>query len=154
MNWDGIGAVGEIVGAVAVIVSLVYLSVQVKHTNKLARNASTQSVIASEATFASILLQHAGVWNKVISGESFVDAIEEREGIILFNLYLLDTENRFRQWKNGFLEDQSWQGREKMLDKMVILPIYKIWKKSLSVASYSKDFLDLLDEVRERLGNG
>ena len=154
MNWDAIGAAGEIVGALAVVVSLIYLSGQVKHTNKLARNASTQSVIGSETNFASILLQNACVWNKVISGEQFSDAVEEREGIILFNLYLLDSENRFHQWKDGFLEEQSWKGREKTLDKMVFLPIYELWEKSLSASGHSQDFLHLLSEIRERQGKG
>ena len=31
MNWDAIGAIGELVGASAVVVTLVYLAVQVKH---------------------------------------------------------------------------------------------------------------------------
>jgi hypothetical protein len=28
MNWDAIGAIGEVIGAVAVVASLVYLAVQ------------------------------------------------------------------------------------------------------------------------------
>lgn len=31
MNWDAIGAVGEVLGAVAVIATLAYLAVQVRH---------------------------------------------------------------------------------------------------------------------------
>ncbi len=34
MNWDAIGAVGEIVGALAVVVSLVYLAIQVRRQNR------------------------------------------------------------------------------------------------------------------------
>ncbi len=34
MNWDAIGAVGEILGAVAVVVSLVYLSTQIRIQNR------------------------------------------------------------------------------------------------------------------------
>ena len=30
MNWDALGAIGEIVGAIAVVLSLLYLAVQVK----------------------------------------------------------------------------------------------------------------------------
>jgi hypothetical protein len=35
MNWDAIGAIGELVGASAVVVTLVYLAVQVKHGRTL-----------------------------------------------------------------------------------------------------------------------
>ena len=40
MNWDAIGAVGEIVGALAVVVSLVYLAVQIRSQNKESRMAA------------------------------------------------------------------------------------------------------------------
>ena len=34
MNWDAIGAVGEIVGASAVVVTLIYLAIQVAHARR------------------------------------------------------------------------------------------------------------------------
>lgn len=34
MNWDALGAVAELIGAVAIIISIVYLAVQVKQTRK------------------------------------------------------------------------------------------------------------------------
>ena len=38
MNWDMVGAIGEIVGALAVVVSLVYLAGQVSMSNRLAQS--------------------------------------------------------------------------------------------------------------------
>ena len=46
MNWDAIGAIGELVGAFAVVLTLGYLAVQVKHT----RNASGDVNRLSRAT--------------------------------------------------------------------------------------------------------
>ena len=49
MNWDAFGAVGEIVGALAVVVTLAYLAVQLK----LARNAyEIQSTYSSQAGYS------------------------------------------------------------------------------------------------------
>jgi hypothetical protein len=45
MNWDAIGAVGEILGAIGVIASLVYLSVQIRRSDQTARAQSLQSVL-------------------------------------------------------------------------------------------------------------
>ena len=36
MNWDAIGAVGEIIGALAVLITLIYLARQVRYANKQA----------------------------------------------------------------------------------------------------------------------
>ncbi len=37
MNWDAISAIGEIVGAAAVVVSLLCLAVQIRDPNRQAR---------------------------------------------------------------------------------------------------------------------
>ena len=37
MNWEAIGAIGEVVGAAGVIVTLGYLAVQIKQSNDLSR---------------------------------------------------------------------------------------------------------------------
>lgn len=34
MTWEAAGTIGEIVGTIAVVVSLIYVSIQIKHANK------------------------------------------------------------------------------------------------------------------------
>ena len=34
MNWEAIGTIGEIIGSIAVVISLVYVSLQIRHANK------------------------------------------------------------------------------------------------------------------------
>ena len=40
MDWDAIGAIGEIVGALAVVVSLGYLGIQIRNQNIESRAAA------------------------------------------------------------------------------------------------------------------
>jgi hypothetical protein len=35
MNWDAIGAIGEIVGALAVLITLIYLAMQIKQNSDM-----------------------------------------------------------------------------------------------------------------------
>lgn len=44
MNWDAIGAVGELVGAVAVVVTLVYLALQIRHNTNQSRASSHHAI--------------------------------------------------------------------------------------------------------------
>ena len=44
MNWDAIGAIGEVVGALAVLITLIYLANQIRQSNRI-------GVTASEAQF-------------------------------------------------------------------------------------------------------
>ena len=44
MNWEALGAIGEIVGAVAVVVTLGYLAVQIRQNTRSQRSTTIQSM--------------------------------------------------------------------------------------------------------------
>ena len=44
MNWEAISAIGEIVGALAVVITLVYLAIQVREQNRESRAAAIDSL--------------------------------------------------------------------------------------------------------------
>jgi len=44
MNWDAIGAIGEILGATAVLITLIYLATQVRRSNELSRFNATKEI--------------------------------------------------------------------------------------------------------------
>ncbi len=81
MNWDAIGAVAELIGAIGVIGSLVYLAAQIRQGAKAQRAATLQAVSESITQ----------------AGEAL--ARDERVGLFLrgMNEYSsLDDEDRFR----------------------------------------------------------
>ncbi len=45
VNWEAIGAVGEILGAIAVFVTLIYLASQIKQSNNLARFTAMKEIL-------------------------------------------------------------------------------------------------------------
>jgi hypothetical protein len=56
MNWDAIGAVGEIVSAIAVLVTLVYLAGQVRQSNRIGvTNSEAQYRQMAQAANRSIM---------------------------------------------------------------------------------------------------
>ncbi len=55
MNWEAIGAIGETVGALAVVVTLIYLSIQLKR-NTSATRAGTAQALTDSINSANLLL--------------------------------------------------------------------------------------------------
>ena len=149
MSWDAIGAIGEIIGALAVVISLIYLSSQVRHNNRLASNASLQAVLQSEMDFASIVIDNAELWDKVIAGDPLEGREDNRKAIMLYNLYILDSAARYNQFKLGYLEEQNWESRKKVLHDIVHFPIFEKWRVSIGARSQSKEFIELIDSIRE-----
>ena len=67
MNWDAIGAVGEMIGASAVVISVIYLALQIRKQTHESRLAATrelnnhylqaQAVLTEDGEIASIYLR-------------------------------------------------------------------------------------------------
>jgi hypothetical protein len=67
MDWNAAGAVGEILGAVAVFLTLLYLAAQIRQANKMARFETTREIMgqfnacnhlyATDATIREVLLK-------------------------------------------------------------------------------------------------
>jgi len=55
MHWEAIGAVGEIVGALAVVLSLIYLAIQVRQNSEMARAESRLRAVATWREFTNSL---------------------------------------------------------------------------------------------------
>ena len=55
MNWEALGALGEIAGAAAVIVTLAYLSVQIRQNTKASRVAAVQAASENSSRFSELI---------------------------------------------------------------------------------------------------
>ena len=53
MNWEAIGAIGELFGGVVVVLTIIYLSQQVRQSNKFAK-AEAERDIQSQWTLSLI----------------------------------------------------------------------------------------------------
>ena len=71
MNWEAMGATGEVIGAVGVIISILYLAVQVR-SNTRSLKASTFQAACDASARISLALgsdpQVALVWQKGLAG--------------------------------------------------------------------------------------
>ncbi len=149
MALDYYANIAEIVGVILVVVTLVFLTLQIRQNTRALRSTTIQSVMQSEVAMMSILVENADTWEKIISGMPLASGEETRRAIILFNVYMIDTESRYHQFKAGYLDAQPWDGRLGTLPYVVRLPIFELWRASPGGASHAADFLTLLDGLAE-----
>ena len=95
------------------------------------------------------MVNHSETWNKIVTGAPLESGAETRKGINLYNFLMVDTENRYHQFHSGFLDAPSWEGRLSILQPIVRLPIFKIWRESFGAKGHSAEFLELLDSLAE-----
>jgi len=64
MNWDAVGAIGEVVGAAAVIFSLLYLAIQLRQANNVAKAEYHTNMVALLSPFQNSKLENVAVFKK------------------------------------------------------------------------------------------
>ncbi len=153
MNWDAIGAVAESLGAIGVIVSLVYLAFQIRiNTNALRGTASFQA----ESSFAQ--LDHDLVHDREVTSV-LVKAYDPSSSLadfsdadrVLIALHARDLIQRvsgvYRLHTNGLLDDGVWAGRVGWTSGMLKLPVFaEWWQTEKSQRQYPLDFVRALEE--------
>ena len=58
MNWDAIGAVGEVSGAVAVVVTLIYLAGQLRQNTQALRSSTYEAINSSAFSWSDSVMDH------------------------------------------------------------------------------------------------
>ena len=79
MNWDAVGAISEAVGVVAVLVTLIYLAVQVRHTNMLTRIGTHRDVDESLSSFLGDLAKDKDLHEIWFKGTQGSEPLDEKE---------------------------------------------------------------------------
>jgi hypothetical protein len=81
MNWEAIGAVGEILGAIAVFCSLLYLALQIRSSNNIARIEGRENAIERLHSWRGRLLLDErldDIWERGCLDRSSLEDKEQR----------------------------------------------------------------------------
>jgi hypothetical protein len=120
MNWEAIGAVGEIVGAASVVVTLVYLARQISNSNAV----SAAQVYQERANTRMTLHQFQSDSDHLapivfrLSEKGWpenVDALDELDGLDLHRVTqqelasIVRFDNSYYQYRHGFLDADAWE---------------------------------------------
>ena len=85
MNWDAIAAIAEVAGVVGIIVSIVYLGMQVRHSNQVAEDASFKSTFGLGSTVYLKMIESENV-DVIMNGLLSYDDLKGREKMIFDNV--------------------------------------------------------------------
>jgi len=140
-----LASIAEIIASIGVILTLIFVGLELSEGNRETRAATTQLVIKAEMDMVTVFIANADTWDKVVTGAPIAEGEEMRRAINLYNLSMLETANRYSQFRSGFIESSSWEGTLKTLPGITKLPIYEKWRGSFGGQGQDTAFLELLD---------
>ena len=143
MNWEAIGAVGEILSALAVLVTLAYLAIQVRQNVKLTKASIRESRTAASQRVLFAMREDAEIIVK--TGER--TPAEELRLNLLYSAMFRDWEAYIYQKEQGLLDESEWLAIASAIRNSLKRELVrKIWDDRRNI--YSER---LQDEVRKAL---
>jgi hypothetical protein len=130
MNWEVIAAIAQVIAAVGVIVSLVYLAIQIRNQNKESRRAAANVLILHWTDFRKSISDNADLAAIHLRGlQSFDDlsAVEKlRFGSALGRLFVL-SEGLYLFYLDGALAEELWKTFEQTTADLIAFPGTQAW---------------------------
>jgi hypothetical protein len=130
MNWDVISAVSEVVAAIAVIVSVIYLATQIKHQTAESKLAATRDLSAKRVDMMKGILENEAVT------EIYLRAIRDYESLqgaarmrasMLFHIMARNSEQEFIHMGTGHADDPYLESVDRVLSKAMLSPGFRQW---------------------------
>ena len=88
MNWEAAGTIGEIIGSIAVVVSLIYVSLQIKHANRQSEIDALRHTWDNLNTFCDRLSESVETASVVTRGRASLKSLDENETLIFEHIHL------------------------------------------------------------------
>jgi hypothetical protein len=111
MNWDAIGAIAELLGAVGVIASLIYLGIQIRSNTRAAKVAAYQQTLVASRDIGLAVMAHSDLFETMVRRWGLTDQeeIDKTRESFYFTMYLYNWESYVYQHDQGMLEDRMWE---------------------------------------------
>lgn len=147
MNWDAIGAVGELIGAVAVLITLIYLALQIRQNTAATKVQIRQAIADSQAANINLRATDERLPMIIAKTNADEDLTPDEEIRLYFHLdaTLRQFENFHSHFKSGVLEEEDWNSLLYGLERTLRAPkTRELW--SAMKTSYNESFRIMLDE--------
>ena len=95
MNWEAISAVSEIVGAIAVVISLIYVATQIHQNTRMMRSAAKQSLTETTQNLIYKAIDYSEEWVKLMTGDDPSTSEEDARMSLLVRATLRGFESQY-----------------------------------------------------------
>ncbi len=150
MDIMELGAIGELVGGVAVIGSLIYVGLQVRRNTKAVLATTFQEVSRTSATFSAELVGPVigPIFEKVVLGPDPLTPGERlRFGVFMRGVFR-NFENYHYQVENDLLDRGVYEGYHNTLVDFLKIPFFREWWPAQR-SGYGPVFREAVDRIAE-----
>ena len=147
VTLNELGSLGEFISGLAVIVTLVYLALQIRHNTRAVRSSMHQDMIDSTLRIAESLSDNESVARIVLKADEDYDKLT-REELLRFESYaervFSNFESAFYSYRNSMIEEDLWESWESSyLADISRNSMRRFWHDEKPL--HLRDFMDFVD---------
>ena len=151
MNWDAIGAIGEIIGAMAVFLTLAYLALQIRQNTRAVQAAAVDASVGKLNDVRGTMYENAEISRIYLQGLAHPDELDEESRLrfrLLIHNILLAISNVYSQTGFAGLSLSTWESQILIVKRIMITPGgQRFWKEHR--LEFEETFRDQVDRILE-----
>lgn len=147
MDWNAVSAIANVLAAISVILTVVYLAIQIRQNTHATHSQTYHLATSALAEMAGIIGSNkelARIFRIGMLNPGELDEDESAQfgylGISLFRRF----ENVFFQYKSGMIDEDFWNGHRDNILWFFHRPGMQFWWKDRKFA-FSRSFREFLD---------
>ena len=156
MNWDALGASAELLGAIAVIISVVYLAFQIRqNTKQIEENTRATQAAAFDSSIThgfsarQAIAENGDLARIFVEGSQDPTALSEIDKVryrlvvqnILWSVWNMQTQTKF-----GSLQEELWDTQTMTLKRVLTTPGARwIWEHYSQ--EYGREFQSVVNQL-------
>src|SRR2546423_4287472 len=155
MNWDAISAVSQLVGSIAVVVSVLYLAVQLRSSTRVARVAAMDAAAAALRDVTKPFMENAELARIWRTGLENLEALSPDEQARFFHAahqFLKALETIHYHYVYGLLDPQLWAGWRDLLHHYIACPGIRFYltRRNAVFSERVRKFISELEPLEQR----
>jgi hypothetical protein len=159
MNWEAISAVSQLIGSLAVVISVLYLAVQLRSSTRVARVAAQDAAAAALRDVTKPFMENAElgrVWRVGLENLNSLSAEDQARFFHAAYQFMKALETIHYHYVYGLLDTQLWEGWRELLQNYVATPgiHYYLTERGPVFSRRFREFIEKLEPVSQRMTVG
>jgi len=147
VTLNELGSLGEFISGLAVVVTLIYLALQIRHNTRAVRSSMHQDMVGSTARIAESVSDNADLGRIVLKADEDYDNLTKGE-FIRFEAYAErvfgNFESVFYSYRNSMIEQDLWESWEaSYLADISRNAMRRFWHEDRPM--HLRDYMDFID---------
>ena len=154
MNWEAIGAIGEAIGAVGVIASLIYLAVQVRASTRASAVESKLASTRMRTDFLNYLIESSDLNNLFTQGRQSIEPLSIEDYYRFSNMALHAfsfLSAGYFQFCKGTLNEDDWNENRAIISFLLRGPGFREWWVKVGKYMFGDNFVSFVESEIKKI---